>query len=94
MSFTFDTWTSGTGDPFISVTAHYIDSPDECPYDWSLKADQLAFAPFEGNHSGANMSNIIITTVERYGIVNKVLTNIFSLCISNKVCLARMGYFG
>jgi hypothetical protein len=60
-------WTSGTGDPYISITAHYVDSPTEQPHEWTLKAEQLAFAPFEGNHSGLNMSNIVVETVKHYG---------------------------
>jgi hypothetical protein len=83
VSFTFDTWTSGTGDPYISITAHYIDSPDEHPYDWTLKAEQLAFAPFEGNHSGVNMSNIVVGTVERFGILDKVrASSLLSMSVS------------
>jgi hypothetical protein len=70
----FDTWTSGTGDPYISITAHYVYSPTQSKqlHKWFLKAEQLAFAPFEGNHSGVNMSNIVVEAVEHYGIQDKV----------------------
>jgi hypothetical protein len=72
VSFTFDTWTSKTGDPFLSITGHYIAAPIEKPQDWELKSEQLAFAPFEGHHSGENMANVIIRVMDRYGIRNKV----------------------
>ena len=78
----FDTWTLGTSDPYISITAHYINSLDEHPYDWSLKAEQLAFTPFEANHSKVNMSNIVVKTVEHFGILDKICTLLLmSVCI-------------
>lgn len=69
---TFDAWTSEPGDPFLSVTGHYIDAPPDKPHEWVLKTDQLAFSPIEGNHSGSNMANILMRTVDRYGIRDKV----------------------
>jgi hypothetical protein len=74
ISTTFDTWTSGSGEPYLSVTGHYIDSPPERPQDWTLRTEQLAFAPFKGNHSGPNMSKILVRTIDRYGIRDKVNT--------------------
>ncbi|KAH7903283.1 hypothetical protein BJ138DRAFT_964298, partial [Hygrophoropsis aurantiaca] len=57
VSFTFDSWTSDNGDPYLSMTGHYIDAPAKAPQDWELKCDQLTFTPIEGNHSGSNLSN-------------------------------------
>jgi hypothetical protein len=81
----FDTWTLGTSDPYISITAHYIYSPSEQLHEWSLKAEQLAFAPFKGNHSGVNMSNIVVETVEHYRIQDKVYIPLWLLVCS--VCI-------
>src|ERR1700683_4963837 len=72
VSFTFDTWTSKTGDPFLSVTSHYITASPDKPHEWELKNQQLAFTPFEGHHSGSNMSTILVRTVDHYGIREKV----------------------
>jgi hypothetical protein len=72
VSFTFDTWTSKPGDPFLSVTGHYIASPVDQPHEWELRNQQLAFSPFKGHHSGANMANILIYMVDHYEICNKV----------------------
>jgi hypothetical protein len=80
VSFTFDAWTSGPGDPFLSVTGHYINAPADKPQDWELKCEQLAFTPIEGNHSGANMANILVRTVDRYGIRNKVSVFMILYC--------------
>jgi hypothetical protein len=72
VSLTFDLWTSQNGDPFLSVTGHYITSPTDYPSEWELRTDQLAFAAIEGNHSGANMANIIVRIIDRYDLRDKV----------------------
>ncbi|KAF7366232.1 HAT family dimerization domain-containing protein [Mycena venus] len=72
VSFTFDTWTSKTGDPFLGVTGHYIDAAVNSPEDWSLKSEQLAYTPIEGNHSGDNLSRTLVRTVDRYDLRDKV----------------------
>jgi hypothetical protein len=63
---------SKTGDPFLSVTGHYITALLDKPHKWELKNQQLAFTPFEGHHSGSNMSTILVRTVDCYGIRKKV----------------------
>jgi len=63
----FETWGS-----FFVGHSHYIASPADRPHEWELRNQQLAFSPFEGHHSGANMANILIHTVDRYEIRNKV----------------------
>ena len=75
VSFTFDTWTSDTQDPYLSVTGHYITAPEGRPQEWKLKSEQLAFTHFEGNHSGANMANVLIHTLDRYDLCKKVCIN-------------------
>lgn len=74
---TFDSWTSLTGDPFLSVTGHYIDSPKESPHKWELKTEQLAFTPIEGNHSGQNIGRILLEAIEAYGLADKVCIHLF-----------------
>jgi hypothetical protein len=55
ISMMFDSWTSLPGHPFLSLTAHYIDSPTDKPQEWELKMEQLAFTPIRGNHSGVTL---------------------------------------
>jgi hypothetical protein len=69
---TFDSWTSLAGDPFLSVTAHYIDATNDNPQKWELKTEQLAFTPIHGDHSGANIASILIDTIDQFGIRAKV----------------------
>jgi hypothetical protein len=72
VSFTFDTWTSGAQDPYLSITGHYITAPKDRPQDWELKSEQLAFTHLEGNHSGANMARVLFRTVDNYALRDKV----------------------
>jgi hypothetical protein len=72
ISMTFDSWTSLTGDPYLSVMAHYISSSVDNPQQWELRCEQLAFAPIHGNHSGSNIAKILIETIDKYGIHKKV----------------------
>jgi hypothetical protein len=66
VSITFDTWTSWVRDPYIGVTAHYINS------EWELKSEQLAFTPLEGDHSSSNIGSILIKTIATYGLPGKI----------------------
>jgi hypothetical protein len=72
ISMMFDSWTSFPGHPFLSITAHYIDSPAENPHEWELKVEQLAFAPIHSNHSGANIGKILIENINKYDIHMKL----------------------
>lgn len=72
ISFTFDAWTSAPGDPYISLTAHYIDAPADCPNKWELKSKQLIFQEIQGRHTGKNMGEILGRTLDRYELRNKV----------------------
>jgi hypothetical protein len=44
ISITMDTWTSSAYDPYLAITAHYINSPPNQLNEWSLKCDLLGFA--------------------------------------------------
>ena len=72
ISFTFDAWTSRPGDPYLSITAHYIDAPGDKLQDWELKTEQLAFKAIEGRHTGMNMARVLFETIDSYKIQAKV----------------------
>ena len=78
ISFTFDAWTSASGDPYISLTAHYIDAPAECPSAWELKSEQLIFQEIQGRHTGKNMGEILSHAMDRYELRGKVRFPIMS----------------
>ncbi|CAK5277162.1 unnamed protein product [Mycena citricolor] len=72
VSMTFDTWTSAASDPYLGITAHYIDAPDDQPSKWELKCDQIVFVKIDRDHSGANLAQIIVKTLDEYDLRNKV----------------------
>ena len=57
ISFTFDAWTSAPGDPYLSLTAHYIHVTADHPNTWELQTEQLLFQEIQGWHTG----KIIVT---------------------------------
>jgi hypothetical protein len=62
--FTFDLWISDPGDPYISITGHYIDVPIDKPHNWELKMKQLAFKTVKDQHTGKNIVDILVETVD------------------------------
>ncbi|KIK40253.1 hypothetical protein CY34DRAFT_13821 [Suillus luteus UH-Slu-Lm8-n1] len=64
---------SEPGVPFLSVTAHYIDSLDGKPQEWELKSEQLAFTIINSNHSGSNIGQILIETINNYNFHTKAV---------------------
>ena len=69
MSFTFDAWTSQVGDPYLSITGHFTLGMGA---GWKLHSEQLAFTLLPGRHSGANIGNVIMQTVDHYDLQGKV----------------------
>jgi hypothetical protein len=59
-------------DPYLAVTGHYIDVLPNKPQQWELRSEQLVFTPFMGRHTGSNMGDILVCTVDRYGLCRKV----------------------
>ena len=87
ISFTFDTWTSGPGDPYILVTAHYIDAPASRPDVWELRAKQLIFQEIQGRHTGKNIGEILSRTLAQYELHGKVQYSVsFLFFISLDYC--------
>ena len=69
---TFDLWTSRSYDPYLGITAHYIDTPADRHSEWELKTVTLGYTVVEGNHSGANIAAHIIQVLDKYGLREKV----------------------
>src|SRR5258708_40049852 len=76
VSITFDAWTSKAFDPYLAITAHYIDlSPDS--QTWAMKKDLIAFTPIISNHSGQNQAHFIMKSVKQFGLEGKVSIYIY-----------------
>jgi hypothetical protein len=72
ISFTFDAWTSTSGDPYLSLTAHYIHMPVDQLNAWVLKSEQLLFQEIKGRHTGKNIAEILGDALDRYKLNHKV----------------------
>ena len=84
MSFTYDAWTSQVGDPYLSITGHFVHGVDA---DWKLHSEQLAFTPLLGCHSDANIGNVIMWKVDHYGLQGKVCRFLCFQIIINDNCI-------
>jgi hypothetical protein len=73
ISFTFDAWTSEPGDPYLSVTAHYIDAPVDQPNAWRIRCKQLVFTEIKGRHMAKNMGDMLAHMVNDYDLHGKVM---------------------
>ena len=72
ISFTFDAWMSMPGDPYISLTAHYIHSPVDHLNAWELQTEQLLFQEIQGRHTGKILGEILNSALDRYHLYGKV----------------------
>jgi hypothetical protein len=72
MSITFDAWTSKVYDPYLAITAHYIDSPADQRDEWKLKSKVLAFQELPGQHNSENLATTLAEVLNRYDIQDKV----------------------
>jgi len=63
-----DGWSSLARDPYLGVTVHWVHSTLETPTEWSLRTLLLAFREVKGNHSGDNLTKIIMEIFEE-GVV-------------------------
>ncbi|KAF7372957.1 hypothetical protein MSAN_00502900 [Mycena sanguinolenta] len=71
-SLSHDAWTSESGIPFLNINNHYIRSPPDRPNDWEIVTDELGFVKIEGRHTGENIGAAILTSLDKYGLREKV----------------------
>ncbi|KAL2899421.1 putative AC transposase [Bienertia sinuspersici] len=73
VSLTSDTWTSTYGEPFVCVTAHWIDN------DWLLQKRIICFEAMEEAHNGFNIKSRIVSCCKNFHLVDKI----FSISLDN-----------
>lgn len=66
ISFTLDAWTSSNYIPFLGITAHWVTSS------WELKSTIIDFVKLEGPHSGKNIKEVFLNSLNNLGITTKV----------------------
>ena len=68
LSIALDCWTSPFRQSFMAVTGYFIDQ------EWNYREILLGFEPLHGSHTGAYMSTILLSLLEKHGITNRILT--------------------
>ncbi|THG92649.1 hypothetical protein EW026_g8325, partial [Hermanssonia centrifuga] len=53
--------------PYLTVTARYIDGSVEHPDSWKLHSKVIGYTIIHGDHSGANIAAVILKVLDRYG---------------------------
>ncbi|CAB5175595.1 unnamed protein product [Rhizophagus irregularis] len=67
LSFTVDAWTSKNQIPFLGISVHWINKK------WELKCTTLDFCVLSGSHTGANLSEKFLNTLQDFGVITKIL---------------------
>jgi hypothetical protein len=67
ISCTTDIWTSPSMDPFMVVTAHFVDKS------FQLRSIVLDFAAMPGSHNGKRIADVFKSIINYYDIKDKVL---------------------
>jgi hypothetical protein len=66
ISFTTDIWTSVSMKAFMVITAHYIDK------EWKLQNIVIDFIQIWDTHTGENIKEIFVSSLEKFMIKTKV----------------------
>lgn len=82
-SLTMDAWSSVTTDPFLCVTAHYVDS------DFFLKAKCLACVYVPEDHTGVNISKRVQEVLDEYKLTKEKLMAVTTDAGTNMVVALR-----
>ena len=64
ISFTFDAGTSHASDPYLAVTAHWIDGT------WKMHEQIVSFPEIEWPHTGVNIGSILADSLDEYGLLD------------------------
>lgn len=69
ISFTADIWSSDTLDPYLAVTAHWIEQdPTMATRKLSFRCSLIAFHYIPGSHTGVALARTLIHLIDRAGI--------------------------
>jgi hypothetical protein len=67
LSLALDCWTSPFQQAFMAITAYFLDQ------NWDYRKVLLGFEPLSGTHSGANLSEVVVRTLQQHQILDRVL---------------------
>jgi len=67
VSLTLDMWTSGTGTPYLGITAHWINSL------WRVCSITLDFLECPYPHDGESLAIVVLKAVKEFEIIGKII---------------------
>ncbi|KAK6984038.1 ribonuclease H-like domain-containing protein [Favolaschia claudopus] len=73
VSISLDAWSSSNGYAFMAIVAHYV--TNEGKLDTQLRSEELLidFVELIGEHSGENMAEVVWESLDRYGLIGRVM---------------------
>lgn len=72
VSFTFDAGTSRASVPYLAVVAHWTDA------NYEMHEQPIGFRKINGNHSGENISSMLIEILKDFNIYDALKVRVFT----------------
>lgn len=82
-SCTMDGWSSIAGDPYLSLTIHYINA------EWQLVAKCLSTMYVPQSHTGDTLSDFVKETLDEYGLNKRDMAYITTDSAANNIAACR-----
>lgn len=81
LSVALDCWTSPFQQAFMAITGYFIDK------DWQYREILLGFEPLHDRHTGANLSAVLLDTLQQHNLVDRVIALTCDNALNNKTLL-------
>jgi hypothetical protein len=81
LSVALDCWTSPFQQAFMAITGYFIDK------DWQYREILLGFEPLHDKHTGANLSAVLLETLQQHNLVDRVIALTCDNASNNKALL-------
>ncbi|KAJ8515596.1 hypothetical protein ONZ45_g6994 [Pleurotus djamor] len=84
VSLSLDAWTSSNQHAFLAIVAHFVNN------DGVLEELLIDFKELIGSHSGANMAEAVWSTMQRFGLVGKVIAIVMDNASNNDTLMTTL----
>jgi hypothetical protein len=84
VSVTMDGWTSISGDPYLSLTCHFINS------EWKLITSCLTTMYYPESHTADNLADFVTSTLHDFGLRRGNLVSMTTDSAANMIAAARV----
>ncbi|KAF5320031.1 hypothetical protein D9758_017720 [Tetrapyrgos nigripes] len=84
IALSIDAWTSSNQHAFLAIVAHYINENGQ------LEELLIDFRELSGEHSGENMADAVLKTLELYGLVGKIIAIVMDNASNNDTMMKSL----